>query len=102
MKMKANKSFHTSGIGLMHKGDEFEVSDALGKEMQEKGLATASGKSTPSETGPAASRPVKPQSEVKAELPPLNKADFAPKTKKEPAPAPIPATLPIEPSQGVE
>lgn len=102
MKMKANKSFHTSGIGLLHKGDEFEVSDALGKEMQEKGLATASGKSTPSETSAKRDAVVKAQPEVKAELPPLNKADFAPKTKKEPALGPVPTPLPAAPTQGIE
>lgn len=90
MKMKASKSFHTSGVGLMHKGDEFEVSDALGKEMQEKGLATPSGKPAPSETGAKAARPAKPQPEERPEeksLPPIaNKAE-APLPNKSSDPA---------------
>lgn len=94
MKMKANKSFHTSGVGLMHKGDEFEVSDALGKEMQEKGLATPSGKTTPSETGAKTSRPAKAQPEERLEekaLPPIaNKAE---------APLPNKASNPVTPDE---
>jgi hypothetical protein len=75
MKLKATKSFHASGIGTVHQGAEFETHDALGTELSDKGLAVKTGDSDPSA----------PLSE-KAELPPLNKADFAPKTKRKTAP----------------
>jgi len=43
MKLKANRSFHTSGVGMVHAGAEFEVHDALGREMEERGLAARVG-----------------------------------------------------------
>jgi len=74
MKMRAKDSFHTSGIGSVHAKQEFEVHDALGKELEARGLAVSLSASTePAEPKPAPADA--PQSETKAELPPLNKSD---------------------------
>ena len=62
MKMRALDSFTSYGIGMVHAGQEFEVSsEARAKEFEAKGLA----------------RPVA----VKAEAPPQNKAEPAPQNK---------------------
>jgi hypothetical protein len=95
MKLKAIRSFHTSGIGMVHERTEFEAHDALGKELVDKGLASVieastnatdhrSGEPDPSEgvgahtdAGAAESAP-----HAKQEPAPLNKAALAPKTKR--------------------
>jgi hypothetical protein len=77
MKLKANRSFHTSGIGMVHERTEFEVHDALGRELVDKGLARVIEASTDTDAGAAGSEP-----HAKQEPPPLNKAALAPKTKR--------------------
>lgn len=80
MKLKANRSFHTSGVGMIHDGSEFETHDALGQEMIDKGLATRVGETTPSETGAEGKTPV--EAPVKAEPELLNKMEPAAENKR--------------------
>lgn len=94
MKLKATKSFHASGVGTVHQGSEFEVHDALGQELADKGLASVTEASTDTDAGAAQSEP-----QAKAELPPLNKADFAPKRKRK-AKTEDDAEHDVEPSVG--
>jgi hypothetical protein len=77
MKLKATKSFHTSGVGTVHQGTEFEVHDALGKELSDKGLASVVEASTDTAAGADASEP-----HAKQERPLSNKAEVVPKTKR--------------------
>lgn len=77
MKMKALKSFHTSGVGTVHKGDTFEIHDDLGREHEKRGLAEVVAASTDTKAGADASEPhAKKEPEV------LNKMEATPKTKK--------------------
>jgi hypothetical protein len=82
MKMKATDTFHTSQTKTVLGGQEFEIHDALGKELEAKGLATRVGSSkTPeptAETAPA----VEEHTGEKVAPPIANKAEPAPKNKK--------------------
>lgn len=89
MKLKALKSFHTSGVGMVHERTEFEVHDALGKELADKGLARVIESSTDTDAGAVESEP-----HVKQDPPPLNKAEVAPKTKRKTAPVTEPVAAP--------
>lgn len=86
MKMKANDSFHTSGLGSVHAGQEFEVHDALGKELAAKGLATVTVESTDTSAGADSTDIATPKSlpEAKMEEAPENKLVAAPPNKRGP------------------
>ena len=53
MKMKALDSFYSNETKQVHKGDEFEVSDASGADLEERGMASSSGRSAKASTGPS-------------------------------------------------
>jgi hypothetical protein len=96
--MKALDSFHASGTGMFHAGDEFEVEDHKGREFEKAGLAVATGPKpdepdaepvSPPEPGPEDEpaepeelpEPVEPEPAAKADPPPKNKAAARAKTK---------------------
>lgn len=76
MRMKAADSFHTSGLGMIHAGQEFEVHDALGKELADKGHATPIEASTNTAAGAKATEPA-----AKKEPAIINKMAEAPANK---------------------
>jgi hypothetical protein len=88
MKMKALDSFHTSGLGSVHAGQEFEVHDALGKEIAAKGLAVVTEESTDTSAGADSTDVATPKSlpEPEAKMEPLsaNKMEVAPANKRGP------------------
>lgn len=102
MKLKAKDSFHASGVGTVHAGAEFETHDALGQELVDKGHAEIVGDSDDATEEPAGELPGEEISRVdddyeqpadaeeKAELPPLNKVEPAPKNKRGRPPAAAP------------
>lgn len=77
MKLKAIKSFHTSGLGMIHAKTEFEAHDALGKELADKGLAEIVESSTDTVAGAADSQP-----HAKQEPALINKMEPAPESKR--------------------
>ncbi len=104
MRMRALDSFHASGTGMFHAGDEFEVDDHKGREFEKAGLAVATGPKPdaepvpPPEPGPE-SEPAEPEEPedvpdldnlpaapdpepiAKADPPPKNKSAARAKTK---------------------
>ena len=82
MRMKANGPFHTSETRTVKGGAEFEVHDALGKELEQRGVATRIGSDAPTGTGAAGSAAVEAQPEAKSEPELLNKMEPAPKRKR--------------------
>ena len=93
MKLKARDSFHTSGLGGVTAGQVFEVHDALGKEIVNKGLATVIEASTDTSAGADATDVATPKSlpdpGAKTDQVPLNKAEPAPLNKDDVGPADI-------------
>ena len=89
MKLKARDSFHASSLGGVHAGQVFEVHDALGKEIVNKGLATVVEASTDTSAGADATDVATPKSlsdpGAKTDQAPLNKSDPAPLNKSVPA-----------------
>lgn len=79
MRMKATDHFHSGQTSprTVRAGAEFETSDAIGKELEERGLAT------PLEGGK--SDPAPPEN--KMEPPPVNKVAKPRKTAPPPPPA---------------
>jgi hypothetical protein len=77
MKLKAIKSFHTSGLGMIHARTEFEAHDALGQELADKGLAEVIESSTDTVAGAADSQP-----HAKQEPALINKMEPAPESKR--------------------
>ncbi len=70
MKMKALDSFYSDDTKLVHRGDDFEVSDSHAAELEKSGLAKSAGKSSsgPSDNKmarPAANKADKPVEEDK-------------------------------------
>jgi hypothetical protein len=95
MKLRAKDSFNTSGIGTVHAGSEFEVHDALGQELVDKGHAVIVEATTPTAAGAAAKEPAAAKAPAapkaplsKADLPPLNKMAETPANKSKPGPKP--------------
>lgn len=87
MKLRAKDSFHTSGVGTVHAGQEFEVHDQLGREIADKGHAEILEASTDTDAGADQSEPAAPKSEpglISAKVEP------APKNKRSKQPAPEP------------
>jgi hypothetical protein len=80
MRMKATGPFHSSETRTVKGGAEFEVHDALGKELEQRGVATRIGSDTPSETGAERVAVVGAQPKAEAEL--LNKMEPAPDNKR--------------------
>lgn len=78
MKLKAKDTFHASGVGKVHARQEFEVHDALGKELVDKGHAEILEASTDTDAGAAQSEPAVPKAEPEL----LNKIEPAPKNKR--------------------
>lgn len=101
MKLKAIDSFHTSGLGSVHAGQEFEVHDALGKEIAAKGLATVTEESTDTSAGADSTDQATPKSlpEAKMEEAPENKLVAAPPNKRGPG---RPPKAKAEPEPDVE
>jgi hypothetical protein len=66
MKLKANRSFHTSGLGMIHHGTEVDVHDALAKELIDKGLATQVGETPGTKAEPGLENKAEPLPENKA------------------------------------
>lgn len=85
--MKARDSFHASGVGTVHAGKEFEVHDALGKDLQDRGLADV--------VGGAKAEPT-PQNKVAPA--PANKAETL--TKIDPKPIKPKVDKPLEDDDG--
>ncbi len=55
MRMRALDSFATSGVGMVHAGQEFEIdSDVRGKELEKRGLAKAIAAAPQNKMEPAA------------------------------------------------
>ena len=71
MKLKATDIFHTSETRTVKLGEEFEVADALGKDLVDRGLATPVGGETEGQ---------------KAEAELLNKMEPAPENKRKSRP----------------
>ena len=96
MKLKAIDTFHVSSLGdIIHAGTEFEVHDALGKEIAAKGLATVTVESTDTTAGADQAEPaekMEPLSANKMEPAPTNKRGPGrpPKAKAEPVDEPAP------------
>lgn len=87
MKLRAKDTFHASGVGKVHAGQEFETHDALGQELADKGHAEILEASTDTAAGADQSTPAVP----KSDLPPLAKVEPAPKNKRRKAETPEPA-----------
>lgn len=75
MKLKAVDTLHVSSVKAdnIKPGEEFEVSDDLGRQMVERGLATAVSAEKPA--------PRAEPEPAKADVPPLNKMDAPPSNK---------------------
>jgi hypothetical protein len=101
MKLKANDTFHVSSLrDVIHAGQEFEVHDALGKELAAKGLATVTVESTDSSAGADSTEPAVPKSlpEAEEKMEPLsaNKMEPAPTNKRGPGRPPKAKAEPVD------